>query len=53
KEPQARHMIVKPTVMPDEQGSNALVKFSAEVARRNMDKAAIIRVLREELKTKD
>lgn len=53
KPPQARHMTVKPTIMLDEQVSNALVKVSAEVARRNMDKAATIKALCEELKTKD
>ena len=46
-------MIVKPTVMLYEHVSNALVKVSAEVARRNMDKFAAIRALHEELKTKD
>ncbi|KAH9301202.1 hypothetical protein KI387_012785, partial [Taxus chinensis] len=53
KAPQARHMTVKPTVMSDKQVSNALMKISAEVARRNMDKASMIRVMHKELDTKD
>ncbi|KAH9320754.1 hypothetical protein KI387_015393, partial [Taxus chinensis] len=53
KAPQARHMIVKPTVMSNEKVSNTLVKVSTEFARRNMGKYAMIRALREELKTKD
>ncbi|KAH9299834.1 hypothetical protein KI387_031516, partial [Taxus chinensis] len=53
KTPQARHITIKPIVMSDEQVRNALVKVSTEVARKNMDKAATIRALREEIKTKD
>ncbi|KAH9288005.1 hypothetical protein KI387_032122, partial [Taxus chinensis] len=53
KAPQARHMIVKPTVMSDEQVNNALVKVSAKVSRRNMDKSVTIIELCKELKKKD
>ena len=46
-------MTVRPTIISDEQVSNALVKVSREVVRWNMDKAATIRAHKEEIKTKD
>ncbi|KAH9290885.1 hypothetical protein KI387_035002, partial [Taxus chinensis] len=52
KAPQSRHMTVKPTLMSDEKVSNALVKVSVEVAWRNIDKDATIRVLLEDNKAK-
>lgn len=52
KAPQSRHITIKPTLMSDEQVGNDLVKVSTKVARRNINKAATIRVLLEDNKAK-
>ncbi|KAH9289462.1 hypothetical protein KI387_033579, partial [Taxus chinensis] len=53
KAPHIRHMTVKPPVMSDEQVRNSLIKVSAKVVRKNIDKVETIRVLLEDNKDKD